>query len=95
MYNNLIPLKGDSNMNEGKLVYLKMKDAKLEKKSGVNNIYSCNGRYYVGFEQLCYMGEEIEHCSEFSTLTLAEEYAKNLPQPSLEEESSLQQEIEC
>ena len=66
-------------MEKGRSVFLKLKDAQLVKKVGVNPIYLCNNKYYVGLETLCGMEEEMENSVEFSTLELAEEFANELP----------------
>lgn len=67
-------------MNQGKTVYLIISKAKLIKRIGVNPIYQYQGKYYVGLETLTESGEDIENSVEFSTLSLAEEFANELPQ---------------
>lgn len=67
-------------MNQGKTVYLIISKAELIKRIGVNPIYQYQGEYYVGLETLTESGEDIENSVEFSTLSLAEEFANELPQ---------------
>jgi len=52
--------------------YLKVKEAKLIKTIGVNPIYECSGKFYVGLETLNNMDEEIENCIDCDSLAEAE-----------------------
>lgn len=65
-------------MNQGKTVYLVVSKAEFIKKVGVNPIYLYQDKYYVGLETLTENGEDVENCIEFSTLSLAEEFANEL-----------------
>jgi hypothetical protein len=61
-----------------KMVYLKIKDAVLVKRVGVNPIYKCRDKYYVGLELLWLGGEEAEHCEECQSLQEAEAVASEI-----------------
>lgn len=65
-------------MNEGRSVYLVLSKAEFIKKVGVNPIYLHQGKYYVCLETLTENGEDVENSIEFSTLSLAEEFANEL-----------------
>lgn len=61
--------------------YLKVKEGEFIKKIGVNPIYKCQGKFYVGVETLCGTEEEIENCINCNTLEDAEQTCAELPQP--------------
>lgn len=63
------------------MCYLKLKEATLVKEVGVNPIYECQGKFYVGLETLCGAGEEIENCIACNSLEEAEKICSELPQP--------------
>lgn len=49
---------------------------------GLNPIYMCQGKYYVGVESLDGMDEEVENCIDCDSLEEAEKICSELPQPS-------------
>jgi hypothetical protein len=56
----------------GKMVFLKLSEAKWVERVGFNPIYECRGKFYVGLEPLRLGGEDTEYCEECESLQEAE-----------------------